>query len=302
MAGYRYVASDVFGSLSPRVLLLEAPFSCRHAHLFRYLTMRALPCFFALLLAALMTAPPLPAQDNPPAEGFNLAASDARAVELADQAMRNMGGRQNWDNTRILAWTLFGRDHVWDKWTGDFRMQNDSLVVLMNVNTKRGRAWKNGREVTEAAARDALLETAYGSWVNEGYWFLMPFKLKDSGVTLKHLGDDALQDGRAADLLQLTFENVGLTPQNKYHVWIGKDTGLVEQWAFYRNAGDAEPSFMRPWTDYRRFGTVLLAINRGEGRDGQPLNMQNVAVLDEPMPGLFDDPAPIDLAALARGQ
>ena len=46
---------------------------------------------------------------NPPAEGFNAAASDDKAIALADQVMEKMGGRKNWDNTRYLHWNFFGR-------------------------------------------------------------------------------------------------------------------------------------------------------------------------------------------------
>ena len=44
----------------------------------------------------------------------------------------------------------------------------------------------------------------------------MPYKLKDSGVTLKYKGQDTLETGHPAEKLQLTFEEVGKTPENKY--------------------------------------------------------------------------------------
>jgi len=34
----------------------------------------------------------------------------------------------------------------------------------------------------------------------------MPFKLKDSGVTLKYLGEENTQDEKAADVIQMTFK------------------------------------------------------------------------------------------------
>ena len=38
---------------------------------------------------------------NPPAEGFNAAGSDAKAMELADRTMDAMGGRAAWDSVRL---------------------------------------------------------------------------------------------------------------------------------------------------------------------------------------------------------
>ncbi|MGH7453208.1 MAG: hypothetical protein ACRENG_17795, partial [bacterium] len=86
---------------------------------------------------------------NPPAQGFNLAGSDAKAVAIADEVMEKLGGRENWDKTRYITWRFFGRRlHVWDKWTGDARVESGNSIILLNINTKSGRAWKDGQEVT----------------------------------------------------------------------------------------------------------------------------------------------------------
>ena len=57
-------------------------------------------------------------------------------------------------------------------------------------------------------------------------------------AVLRDLGEGRTADGRAADVLELTFAGVGDTPQNKYHVWVPRDSGLVEQWAFCSTAAD----------------------------------------------------------------
>ena len=79
------------------------------------------------------------AEENPPAKGFNTAASDPKAIAVADQAMTALGGRKNWDATRYITWRFFGfRLHVWDKWTGDIRFEQGELTVLMNIHSKEG--------------------------------------------------------------------------------------------------------------------------------------------------------------------
>ena len=253
---------------------------------------------FYLVLFALVLAQPAFAQpdENPPMEGFNMAGSDARAIEIADAVMKSMGGRKNWDNTRYLSWGFGNSDQVWDKWSGDFRYQQDSLVVLMNVNTKEGRAWADGKEIADASEN---LTGAYRAWVNSGYWFIMPYKLKDSGVTLKYLGEGTTEDGRAAEMLQLTFENVGLTPQNKYHIFVDKEKMLVTQWQYFREATDAEPSFTRPMGNWKQYGSIMLSDFRGEGRNG-PFVLPNVGAYDELPKEVFSDPGVIDLAALPK--
>lgn len=92
----------------------------------------------------------------------------------------------------------------------------------------------------------------------------MPFKLKDSGLTLKYLRQDTTQAGIPAYLLQLTFQEVGDTPENKYHVYVDTGSYLVRQWAYFPRAGDEEPAFVTPWDDYRQYGAILLSGNRGK--------------------------------------
>lgn len=233
-------------------------------------------------------------------EGFNMADSDPRAVEIADAVMRSMGGRENWDNTRYLSWTFGRDDQVWDKWTGAFRYQSGDLVVLMNLNSKEGSAWENGQEITHPDSLRQRLDRAYFGWVNSGYWFLMPYKLKDSGVTLKYLGEGVMEDGRPAEILQLTFQGVGLTPQNRYEVYVDKETMLVGQWSYFRNASDDEPQFTRPWKNWRRYGDIMLSDNRGVRSDGQPYVLPNVGAYDELPARVFEDPSRIDLSTLGR--
>ena len=38
--------------------------------------------------------------------------------------------------------------------------------------------------------------------------------------TLKYIGQDTTQAGVPSEVLQLTFQNVGNTPDNMYQVWV----------------------------------------------------------------------------------
>src|SRR4029434_5552416 len=124
-------------------------------------------------------------------------------------------GRSGWDHARVLKWNFMGkRLNYWDKFTGDVRIEADSTLILMNINTKKGRAWQSGREITAADSLKSLLDDGYAIWVNDSYWLVMPYKLLDPGVTLRDKGPGELPDGRPAHVLELTFDHVGLTPQN----------------------------------------------------------------------------------------
>ena len=245
----------------------------------------------AALLTLLVSMPAVGA-DNPAAEGFNETASDPKAIAIADEVMEAMGGRENYDETRYLSWNFFGfRTHVWDKWIGALRFEQGESLTLMNVNTKEGRAWESGEEITDPTALAEALTKGYEAWVNDSYWLLMPYKLKDSGVTLKLLGDGTTEEGREAHVLQLTFEDVGVTPDNKYHIFVHKDCMMVEQWNFFDSYEDEEPRFTTPWAHRRSYGNVLLSGDRGERQ------LSDIRVHDELPASVFESPEPIDLEA-----
>src|SRR5688572_13197791 len=90
-------------------------------------------------------------------------ASNPEAVELAKKTLEVMGGRAAWDKARVLKWRHMGkRLHYWDKITGDVRIEADSTLILMNINSKKGRAWQNGVEVTDEEALEDKLDDGYG--------------------------------------------------------------------------------------------------------------------------------------------
>ncbi|TVQ15678.1 MAG: hypothetical protein EA364_01560 [Balneolaceae bacterium] len=205
--------------------------------------------------------------ENPAQPGFDHEGSDPEAIDIADRVMAAMGGRQAWDNTRHLRWNFFGfRTLYWDKWTGDLRVEipSSKTRILLNINENTGRAWRDGAEMAHPDSVAKYVQQGKSIWINDSYWFVMPFKLKDSGVTLTYLGTDETDRGGDAELIELRFKNVGNTPDNKYHVWVDKQTHLVSQWAYFSRYDLETPNFTGPWTDYNRHGEILLSGGRGE--------------------------------------
>jgi pyrroloquinoline quinone biosynthesis protein B len=247
------------------------------------------------------------ADPNPPAPGFDLAGSDPRAVEIADRVMEAMGGRRAWDATRYVTWRFFGaRRHLWDRHSGDVRIEGTDrdtgrpFVILMNIHTRTGGAWVGGEVVQDSAERARWLDHGEAWWINDGYWLFAPYKLKDTGVTLRCAGEAVTLDGAAADVLELTFEGVGRTPRNRYLMYVGRASGLIEQWDFYADRSDAEPAFRCPWRGWRRYGRIMLSGDRGELR-GRPARLEEIAVLQTLPAGALESPEPLDWAKLVAG-
>lgn len=238
-----------------------------------------------------------PTEKNPAAEGFDLAGSDPQAIAIADEVMEAMGGRQAWDSTRHIYWNFFGaRTLLWDKWTGNVRIEDlrSGNLTLVNIYSGEGRAMKNGEEVMHPDSLAKVLEQGKSAWINDSYWLVMPFKLKDSGVTLKYAGVDTVAEAGAADVLQLTFREVGVTPQNKYLVYVSHADRLVCQWAYFREASDENPSFRLLWRNYQQHGRIKLSGDR-EARQ-----LTDIAVFDELPETLYQSLGPVDLSAYPR--
>lgn len=221
-------------------------------------------------------APASATASYPAAEGFDQAGSDPKAVAIADRVMREMGGYDAWTNTRYLAWSFFGGQYqIWDKQTGDFHWEKDSLVANYNLGTQQGQVYSQSKDISATPAGQEVLAKLTPIWNNNSWWLLMPFKLKDSGVTLTYKGTATTMAGQPADALQLTFNNVGTTPDNRYEVLVSPASGLVEEWAYFPKATDAQPAFRRRWADYARHGQLLLAADRSEAT--KPARLDNIA-------------------------
>jgi hypothetical protein len=220
------------------------------------------------------------AEQNPAAEGFDVTGSDPAAIQLADSIMHAMGGRENWDKTRFISWNFFGRrDLIWDKYTGRVRIESqpDSTIYLVNISNGEGKVRIKGTEITEPDSLKKLLDKAKSIWINDSYWLVMPFKIKDSGVTIKYMGEDTLSGQRFNSLI-LTFKEVGVTPQNKYKLFVDKHEKLVRHWAYFSNAGQDTANFVRPWDNYQKYGNILLSGDRSDGAG--PKNVK----VDESLP------------------
>lgn len=234
--------------------------------------------FNFLLALSLITScsPKISTPDNPPAPGFNMVGSDTKAIAIANEVMQAMGGRKAWDETRCISWNFFGRRNLtWDKQASLCRIEwaTRPLKIIVNLSDGTGKVLLNEVEQTHPDSLAKYLDIGKKVWINDSYWLAMPFKLKDSGVTLKYLGESKTEVGEASDLLQLTFAGVGVTPDNKYHVWVDKKSHLVTQWAYFEKFADEKPQIVNAWGGYKKCGKILLATERGSRGKLEPVDV-----------------------------
>ncbi|HEX9940803.1 MAG TPA: DUF6503 family protein [Thermoanaerobaculia bacterium] len=223
----------------------------------------------------------------------------AQSVQVVvGRVIQALGGKQAWDQTRYLRFTFAGRrTHWWDKWTGRHRVEGQTkegerYVVLENLNTKEGTAYLNGQKVEGEKAQE-LLKGAYGAWVNDTYWLIMPYKLQDPGVNLSYAGEETI-DGKTYDKLALSFQNVGLTPGDRYWAYINRDTGLMDRWSFILEDMPKEgPPMTWLWEGWQKYGNVMLAPHRVQVGGDRKLELSDIAVPDQLPDSVFTSPEPV---------
>jgi hypothetical protein len=237
-----------------------------------------LAAVLALLAGAAMTAPAV-------ADDSSDDRSDDRAHAIAERVMDALGGEQAWQQTRFLRFTFAGaRTHYWDKETGRHRLESTDRdgherLVLHNVQSRDGRAWLDGQELEGEALAEAL-ENAYGAWINDTYWLLMPYKLRDPGVNLSYDKEVDIAN-YTYDRLHLSFDSVGLTPGDQYWVYVHRETGLVDRWEYFLQSyepGSTPTQWV--WSDWRRYGGIKLASGRTNPESGRELPLTDIAVFD----------------------
>jgi len=188
------------------------------------------------------------------------------------------------------------RAHAWDRYTGEYRFEAEveggTRVALFNVNAPtEGRAWQDGTPLEGEALTDAL-RSANGAYINDSYWLLMPYKWSDEGVNAEFIGAETDGAGRAWEVVELTFDGVGLTPQNKYRGFVNPQTGLMEQWYHYRDAADSLPSTVTGWTEWRQVGPIMLSPMRPTPEGTVRIRFENLEVSPEVPAGAFAPPTP----------
>lgn len=122
----------------------------------------------------------------------------------------------------------------------------------------------NGKTVTVNIASPGDSEdekAAFARWTNDAYWLLVPLKLMDGGVRRTYEGEQVV-DGRTCQVLQLSFDGVGLTPGDRYNLYINPETKLIEAWDYMPNP-ERKTHFTRE--AFQNVGGLTLSTDHRSG-------------------------------------
>ncbi len=227
------------------------------------------------------------------------------ADAVAQKAIAALGGA-SWDKARFFSFTFdverggkIGASfpQQWDRYTGDYRVsgrdqQGLQFLIIMNVNTKQGRAWKEGIEVVGTPVAD-MMNLGYRRFINDTYWLLMPLKMMDPGVHREYAGTQT-SNGQTYDVVKLSFDQgVGLTSGDQYWAYVNQKTGIVDEWDMMLQSMKAdEPRKAIIFHDYGRHGGLLISTRREILGTDQVVKLDNLVVSSEVPKGAFDAPKP----------
>jgi hypothetical protein len=227
--------------------------------------------------------------------------SDPKAVAVADQVLKALGGKAKWDAMPCLVWTFESavkdtmrpgaRRHVWDKSTGWHRVegrnrQGQAYVIVHQLGDPTGaKAWVDGTAI-EGDSLQKLVKRANSMWTNDTYWMLMPYKLRDAGVRLKYEGE-VKADKVTYDKVALSFEKVGETPGDHYWIYVNRANHRIEKWDFVLQ-GDQPPPKTWTWERYeQKQGMWFPTAHRS---DDMMLYTHKVELLSAVPPQTFSAP------------
>ncbi|MDP9361275.1 MAG: hypothetical protein M3P29_07485 [Acidobacteriota bacterium] len=260
----------------------------------------------ALSLVTFAASAQTPAQittaQPPSAPAIQPTGPDPVADELARRAIDIMAGPA-WEKARFFSFTFnlerngqpaasFAQQ--WDRGTGDYRVSGKDqkgvpFVVIENVNTKAGRAWQNGVEVTDPAALQNLLTVGYRRFINDTYWLLMPLKMLDPGVHRSALGERTDACGRKWDVVRVIFDQGAGVATDVYWAWINRDTGIVEEWDMKLQGSPAADLPVEVFfRDFQRVGGVLISTRREVKGKNQIVRLDDLKILPDVPKGAFD--------------
>ncbi len=135
------------------------------------------------------------------------------AEELADEMLEALN-KEGFDSLEYIAFTYRGEHHYqWDRKNNQVTVKWESQEISLDLN--------------QGMDSFNLLELkAYKYFINDSFWLIAPFKVRDKGVIRSTVEVD---DGRG---LLITYSTGGLTPGDSY-LWIMDERGFPVAWRLW---------------------------------------------------------------------
>lgn len=233
---------------------------------------------------------------------YDRAASDPKALEIADRVVAAAGGQERWGAARQLQWsesiTTSGAPlelvQAWDRWNGRHHQRQNTpvgvLVVMRHVYDSNGTAFiMKGRE--RASLGKEELERAMASarerWSFDTTLLFLPFLLQAPGSKLELAGEFAEEGQPPYDVLRLTFDSRDRTRTSIYYAMVNRETNQIQRIEIVK-AGDPDTKRLgyrvESWVDAG--GLKLATVYKNIGVASEVITFSNVTA-GEPDESLY---------------
>ncbi len=230
------------------------------------------------------------AQKSPPPTPSSQPASMIRgpAYDLAAEIGRAAGADQLHEVAEIdfrfvvsnETGRLFAADHKWDlvhgrdrvSWTAKDGKHYDALL---DTGARTAEGTIDGARAEGDAQKD-LSEKAYGRFINDTYWFMVPLKLFDPGTKLEVLPPREWK-GESHQVLKISFDRVGLTPGDTYWLYVNTEADRIVRWEMLLE-GEKEIEGVT-FEDYHPVGPLVLAHDHVDEKSGHHISFEETRAL-----------------------
>jgi len=217
--------------------------------------------------------------------------ADERSAAIVKELTDAMGGQKTWDNLPYFRFDFVavkdGKEiarfrHWWDKRVGRCRVEGPDdkgriVTAIFDLKDKKGRSYTDGIIDTDSTNIASIIKNGYERWVNDTYWVIMPFKLRDPGANLKYSRSESTNDGAVYDVLELSFDQgIGLTSSDRYWLFVNRKTHLIDKWE-YVLTGQKPPPQPSTWEAWTSVGPIKLSLARRFQGKPVMLRFENVA-------------------------
>ena len=124
-------------------------------------------------------------------------------------------------------------------------------------------------------AKDGEEKDAYARWTNDSYWLLAPLKIRDKGVKVEAGGPKDL-NGASVETINLSFESVGLTPTDRYVIYVDPQTKMPKAWDYIPASGTG---LQATWEKFQNFGGLNLATEHNF--NGKAIKLTDIKVTSQ---------------------
>jgi hypothetical protein len=231
------------------------------------------------------------------ATAYDRAASDPKALEIADRVVAAAGGQERWAAARQIRWTQsvtkdgvsIEFEEAWDRWNGRhyqrLRTPAGDLVVMRHIYESSGTAFgESGRNRASLGKEEIerAMAAARERWSFDTAVLLLPFLLQAPGSKLELSGEFAEEGQPTYDVLKLTFDAKDPTRTSTYYAMVNRETHQIQRIEIvkagdpdtkrlgYRVEGWVEAGGLKLGTVFKNIGVAGEVITFSKITTGEP--------------------------------